>query len=245
MLTITSSQNPTIKLIRSLTDKKRRLETGLFVAEGPKVLARAREQGWEPRYLLSTTQPEPWGNAVLMRVEEKLMASLSAQTNPPSLLGVFDQKLALDVEPRGVWLALEDLRDPGNLGTIIRTADAFGATGIILVGSACDPFSPDCVRATMGSIFAIPIVKHSREAFLDLLRSWPGESVGTSLTATSSFRQSYKGPLLVVMGSEGSGLSQDTAGSCAKLVHIPMRGGAQSLNVAVAAGLMLFEIQKP
>ena len=134
---------------------------------------RGRE-GWEPDYLLSTTHAEPWGKAALMRVDEKMMASVSAQKNPPREIGVFRQRWADGVTPLGTWIALEDMRDPGNLGTIIRTADAAGASGVILVGQSCDPFAPDGVRATMGSIFGVPLVRMSLSAFLDLCRDLAG-----------------------------------------------------------------------
>lgn len=244
MLTITSPHNPTLKLIRSLAEKKHRQEHGLFVAEGSNVLARAREQGWEPEYLLTTTSAEPWGKAALMRVDEKIMGQVSAQKNPPGVIGVFRQRWGA-VKPEGLWVALEDMRDPGNLGTIIRTSDAAGVQGIILAGQSCDPFSPDCVRATMGSIFAMPLVRLEQKPFLDLLRQWPGESVGTHLKATESYRRSYKAPTLLVMGSEGKGLSEEASAACSTLVRIPMKGGAESLNVAIATGLMLFEAQRP
>jgi TrmH family RNA methyltransferase len=245
MLIITSSQNPTIKLIRSLAEKKHRQEHGLFVGEGDNVLERGRAEGWEPVYLLTTAHPEAWGQAALMQVDEKIMASISAQNNPPRQLGVFRQRLASTVSPQGVWVALEDMRDPGNLGTIIRTADAAGASGVILAGQSCDPFSPDCVRATMGSIFGVPLVKMDTIGFLDLCREWPGDVVGTHLRATENYRRSYGSPALVVMGSEGRGLSDAAANACSTLVRIPMRGGAESLNVAVATALMLYEVIKP
>jgi TrmH family RNA methyltransferase len=243
MLTITSPHNPTIKLIRSLAEKRHRQEAGLFVAEGEKVLDRARQEGWEPVYLLATSHAEPWGKASLMRVDEKIMGQISAQKNPPEVIGVFRQRWG-EVKPEGTWVALEDMRDPGNLGTIIRTADAAGAQGVVLAGQSCDPYSPDCVRATMGSIFAMPLVKLEQTPFLDLIKAWPGESVGTQMKAKESYRRSYASPTLLVMGSEGKGLSDDAAAACSTLVAIPMKGGAESLNVAIATGLMLFEAHK-
>jgi len=243
MLHITSPHNATIKLIRSLAEKKHRQEAGLFVAEGQKVLARAKAAGWEPAYLLTTTQAEPWGKAALMKVDEKIMGSISAQNNPPEQIGVFRQRWVEAVKPEGTWVALEDMRDPGNLGTIIRTADAAGASGIILAGQSCDPYAPDGVRATMGSIFGVPLVRMEQKAFVSLLRQWPGESVGTHLKATESYRRTYRAPTLLVMGSEGKGLSEEASAACSTLVRIPMKGGAESLNVAIATGLMLFEAQ--
>ncbi|WP_245414667.1 TrmH family RNA methyltransferase [Aestuariivirga litoralis] len=244
MLIVSSAQNPTIKLIRSLADKKHRQEHGLFVAEGSQVLDRARQEGWELVYLLTTGQAAPWGKAALIQVDERVMGQVSAQKNPPEQIGVFRQRWAETVTPTGVWLALEDMRDPGNLGTIIRTADAAGASGVILAGQSCDPWGPDCVRATMGSIFGMPLVRMDQKGFLSLLKDWPGESVGTHLKATETYRRAYGTPSLLVMGSEGKGLSEEAAAACSTLVRIPMKGAAESLNVAIATGLMLFEAQK-
>lgn len=240
---ITSAQNPTIKLIRSLAEKKHRQEHQLFVAEGRQVLERARQEGWEPAYLLSTGHAEPWGRAALIQIDERVMGQVSAQKNPPDQIGVFRQHWADSLKPEGVWLALEDMRDPGNLGTIIRTADAAGASGVILAGQSCDPWAGDCVRATMGSIFGVKLVRMEQPDFLSLIRTWPGESVGTHLKATESYRGSYARPTLLVMGSEGRGLSDEASAACSRLVRIPMKGGAESLNVAIATGLMLFEAQ--
>lgn len=244
MPVIASPQNPAIKLIRSLGQKKYRQETGLFVAEGEKVLARARSCGWTPETLAHVGPAAPWGGARLLEVTPEIMASLSSQNNPPSQLGVFKQHWHEQVLPEGLWLALEDMRDPGNLGAIIRTADAAGAEGIILAGQCCDPWGSDCVRATMGSIFAVPLLRMTVPALAGLCQTWPGESVGSHLQATADFRTEYLAPTLIVMGSEGHGLSDELAAACSKLVRIPMRGGAESLNVAVATALMLYEVDR-
>ena len=242
---ISSLQNPAIKLIRSLANKKYRDEARLFVAEGEKVLHRAYSLGWAPETLVSTGAVSPWGDARLLEVTSEVMASLSAQNNSLPMLGVFRQKWQENVEPAGLWLALEEMRDPGNLGTIIRTADAVGAIGVILAGQSCDPWSQECVRATMGSIFAVPLVRMPVPALIDLCQSWHGETVGTHLQGTEDFRRAYRDPAIIIMGSEGRGLSDALAKACSTLVRIPMREGPDSLNVAVAAGLMLFEVRRP
>lgn len=241
---VTSVHNPTIKLIRSLKEKKFRTQSGLFVAEGEMVLARAKTEGWEPEFLVSTEWVEPWGTAQLVTVSPKVMGLLSAQYNPPPVLGVFGQRWHREARPDGLWLALEDIRDPGNLGTMLRTADAVSARGVILGGDSCDPWGPDCVRASMGSIFGVPLVRMDTPALISLCKSWPGDAVGTHLQATEDFRRRYADPVLLVMGSEGTGLSSGLAAACRHLVRIPMKGDAQSLNVAVATGIMLYEIVK-
>ena len=245
MVPVTSLQNPTIKLIRSLSEKKFRQESGLFLAAGWDMLDRARKEGWVPEHLLSTEPISAWGETQPLLVSEKIMASLSGQSNALTVVAAFKQRYAGEITPQGAWVALEDMRDPGNLGTIIRTADAVAASGIILVGQSCDPFSRDCVRATTGSIFGVPLVRMEAEAFIALCKSWPGDVVGTHLKATEDFRRTYKSPALLVMGSERRGLSDELAEACRTLVRIPMPGGAESLNVATATALMLYEAVKP
>ena len=244
MLSIKSPQNPAIKLIRALSEKKFRQESGLFVAEGWEMLERARSQGWVPEHLISTEPISRWGDTQPIYVTEKIMEGLSGQNNPQSALATFKQRFAANVGPHGVWVGLEDMRDPGNLGTIIRTVDATGAAGVILLGQSCDPYSRECVRASTGSIFAVPLVKMETAEFIAVIKSWKGDVVGTHLKATEDFRRNYNQSTLLVMGSEGRGLSDGLTEACKALVRIPMKGSAESLNVATATALMLYEIQK-
>jgi len=260
---ITSLQNPTIKAVRALEMRKVRRETGLFVAEGASVLVTARDHGWRPKTLLY--QPEAadgqihgqlvrWARqsgAEILEVSEAVLAKVASKENPQSMLAVFQQAWHTlpeprEVKPDAVWVALEEIRDPGNLGTIIRTADAVGAGGIILIGTSCDPYSREAVRASMGSIFAVPLAKIDRDGFLSWRQTWPGEVVGTHLAATEDFRAvSYRGPTLLVMGSEGPGLSDALTEACDRLVKIPMAGKLDSLNLAVATALTLYQIRGP
>ncbi len=242
MLPITSLQNPHIKLIRSLDDKKYRREHGLFVSEGIAMLERSLNLGWKPELFVSTKPNRLWDDVSPFVVSEKIMAEISAQNNPHEVLATFKQRWQTRPGKDGLWLALEDIRDAGNLGTIIRTADAAGAAGIILVGDCCDPYAPECVRATTGSIFAVPLVKMPTAQFVEFLGGWQGESVGTSMGAKVSYRRTYKSPILVVMGSESRGLTSPVSQACKSLVSIPMREGVESLNVATATALMLFEV---
>lgn len=241
MLPISSAQNPTIKLIRSLDDKKGRREANLFVAEGLAMLERAEGLGWQPEYLVATKPTYMFDGLRPLIVTDKLMAELSAQNNPHDVLAVFKQRFQPHAAKEGLWLALEEIRDPGNLGTILRTADGAGASGIILVGDCCDPYSPEAVRASTGSIFAMPIVKMSVAALADLARGWPGTVVGTASNAKSDFRVPVKCPALIVLGNESRGLSDEATTACKTLVRIPMRKGVESLNVATAAALMLYQ----
>jgi RNA methyltransferase, TrmH family len=260
---VTSLQNERVKLVRSLDMKKTRRETGLFVAEGASVLATARDAGWVPEILLFLADSAPSGmarqllgwaeqaGAECLEVSPAVLAKVAAKDNPQTMLAVFAQRwadapAAPQVAGDALWLALETVRDPGNLGTIIRTADAVGAGGIVLIGSTVDPYSREAVRASMGSIFNVPLVRMAGEEFPALAKGWRGDIVGTHLSASEDFRaQPYRSPALLVMGSEGPGLSPALAAACTRLVKIPMAGRLDSLNLAVATALMLYEIRRP
>jgi TrmH family RNA methyltransferase len=256
---VTSLTNDRIKAIRALEMRKARKESGLFVAEGASILVTARDAGFVPTSLVyqvgSAGSPVArslvgWALAAgadVLEVSEAVLAKLSSKENPQTMLGVFRQRwaeLPRKAAADDCWLALEEVRDPGNLGTIIRTVDAVGARGVILIGNACDPYSREAVRATMGSVFAVPLVKASREAFLAWRADWRGDVVGTHLEAREDFRHAaYKGPVLLVMGSEGPGLSDSLTRACSRLVKIPMAGKLDSLNLAVATALTLYQIR--
>lgn len=258
---ITSLQNERVKAIRALEMRKERKETGLFVAEGASILITAREHGFVPKTLVfrgADSGPArglvTWAlkeGVECLEVSEAVLAKLAAKDNPQSMLAVFKQRWGALPAPEtcaraDVWVALEEVRDPGNLGTIIRTVDAVGAKGVILIGQSCDPYSRECVRATMGSIFAVPLIRTTREAFLDWRHGWRGAIIGTHLSAESDFRKvAYEGPVLLLMGSEGPGLSPALSEACTRLVKIPMAGQLDSLNLAVATALVLYQIRGP
>jgi TrmH family RNA methyltransferase len=259
VLAITSLANPLVKEIRGLALPKNRKLSGQFVAEGLKLVADAIDAGWIVRTLvhasrvadeklvarLSATTHARGGRVVA--VSEAVLAKMTRRDNPQTVIGVFEQRLipAGQIRPRpdAVWVALESVRDPGNLGTIIRTVDAVGGDGVILVGDTVDPFSLEAVRATMGSIFHVPLARAIRAEFAALAERWPGLVVGTHLAAAEDYRAlAYRPPVLLVMGIEQSGLTPETAALCRALAKIPMAGRADSLNLAVATGVMLFEI---
>ncbi len=259
---ITSLQNERVKLIRSLDMRKVRRETGLFVAEGASVLVTARDAGWKPKMLVflagSATsgiarELLDWAQAAgaeCLEVSEAVLGKLAAKDNPQTMLGVFAQRrlrapVFESVPADGLWIALEGIRDPGNLGTIIRTADAVGAVGVALIGNCVDAYARETVRATMGSIFNVPLVRMTLDECLPWVARWAGDVVGTHLSATEDFRRrGYRAPALLLMGSEGPGLSAELSAACTRLVKIPMVGRLDSLNLAVATGLVLYEIAK-
>ncbi|MBM3514118.1 MAG: RNA methyltransferase [Alphaproteobacteria bacterium] len=260
LVRITSLQNALVKHARSLDRRKERKESGQFIAEGVKVIATARDRGWTPDTLFVADSEGKAGmvpslidwarqaGAQCVSINDKLAEALSARDNPQALIGVFRQRWAsLPAKPTKdeVWVALEEIRDPGNLGTIIRTIDAVGAQGVILIGTCCDPFARDAVRASMGSIFSVPLILTTRIDFLTWCSGWPGEIVATHLKTATDYRRTYPAPTLLVMGSEGPGLSDELARTASCRVRIPMANdAADSLNLAVATGVMLYEIQR-
>jgi TrmH family RNA methyltransferase len=250
---ITSLANPAVKAVRGLHMRKARQESGLFLVEGLKAVAEAVDLGRAPRILLhgaaAASHPMLVRAAAMadetLEVSEAILAKISRRDNPQAVLGVFEQVFidldALNPGAARCWVALEAVRDPGNLGTTVRTVDAAGGGGVILVGDCCDPYSVEAVRATMGSIFAVPIARTGPAEFLAWRAQWPGSVVGTLLTAETDFRAApYRDPTLILMGNEQAGLSATLAAACDVTVKIPMRGRADSLNLAVATGVMIY-----
>ncbi len=254
---VTSLANPTVKAVRALHLRKERDESGLFVAEGLKNVTEGVETGHAPRILLygrdagdhpllkqamAATQA---ARGEVIEVTQDILAKVSRRDNPQAVVGVFAQRYRpLDeVIPQHApcFVALHRVRDPGNLGTIVRTADAAGCGGVILVGECCDPYSVEAVRATMGSIFAVPLTRASEAEFAAWIEHWPGSLVGALLSATVDHRAAdYQKPAMILMGNEQQGLPPEMAALCDVAVKIPMRGRADSLNLSVATGIMIY-----
>lgn len=255
---ITSLTNPTVKAVRALHMRSARTESGRFLVEGLRSVTEAVEQGRRPVTLLHgpAVADHPLvrraraASRDTLEVSEAILAKISRRENPQMVLGVFEQALtaldALDPPSATCWVALENVRDPGNLGTILRTADAAGCGGVILVGECCDPYSVEAVRATMGSIFATPLAETNVRDFLAWRERWPGAVIGTHLDAEADFRKApYRSPNLLLMGNEQAGLSAELASACDLTVKIPMRGRADSLNLAVATAIMIYAVTTP
>lgn len=259
---VTSLANPIIKDIKALSLKKARDESRTFMAEGLKLVIDALDRGWTIRTLVyaKAGKGKPLvekvaartvaAGGLVLEVSEKVMSSITRRENPQMVAAVFEQRWTAlkDVQPKGseTWIALDRVRDPGNLGTIIRTADATGASGVILVGDCTDPFSMETVRATMGSMFALPLVKTTPVDFLKWKKSVDARLVATHLAGAVDYRTiDYKSkPVILMMGNEQSGLPDELAQAADKLARIPQVGMADSLNLAVATGVMLFEVRR-
>ncbi|QEE46204.1 RNA methyltransferase [Rhizobium sp. WL3] len=259
---VTSLANPIIKDIKALSQKKSRDESRTFLAEGLKLVIDALDRGWTIRTLVyaKAGKGKPLvekvaartvaAGGLVLEVSEKVMSSITRRDNPQMVAAVFEQRWTplKDIQPKGseTWIALDRVRDPGNLGTIIRTADAAGASGVILVGDCTDPFSMETVRATMGSMFALPLVKTTPADFLKWKKSVDARLVATHLAGAVDYRTiDYRSkPVILMMGNEQSGLPDELAQAADKLARIPQVGMADSLNLAVATGVMLFEVRR-
>ena len=259
---VTSLANPIIKDIKALSQKKSRDESRTFLAEGLKLVIDALDRGWTIHTLVyaKAGKGKPLvekvaartvaAGGLVLEVSEKVMSSITRRDNPQMVAAVFEQRWTplKDIQPKGseTWIALDRVRDPGNLGTIIRTADAAGASGVILVGDCTDPFSMETVRATMGSMFALPLVKTTPADFLKWKKSVDARLVATHLAGAVDYRTiDYKSkPVILMMGNEQSGLPDELATAADKLARIPQVGMADSLNLAVATGVMLFEVRR-
>lgn len=253
---VTSLANPLVKDIRALALKKHRDESGLFVAEGQKLVRDALDGGW-PIHVLAYAAASAGDREIgalaaatkaaggtVLEASASVMEKITRRENFQNVVGVFRQRFAPErlVGRDGIWVALDRVRDPGNLGTIVRTADAAGIHGVALVGASADPFSLEAVRATMGSIFHVPLARTSEDGLIQAAKRHGARLVGTHLSGAIDYREAdYRPPLILLMGNEQQGLTETLAAACDELVRIPMRGKADSLNLAVSTGLVVYE----
>lgn len=260
---ITGFSNPTVKFLRSLREKKHRKAAGKFLAEGLRLLTDARECGHVPEMLVMSTARDP--HPLLEELERAVSASggeviettpdilskITGKSNPQGVAGVFgefDTSLgSLQRNAAPIWLVAQDLRDPGNLGTMLRTGDAVGAGGLILIDDCADPFSVEAVRASMGAIFTQRVARARWTEFLPWLRGPDGgangQLVAASLRDAVPYRRApYAAPCFILVGNESQGLPEDYEMACDLRVTMPMRGRADSLNAAVAGAVLAYEV---
>jgi TrmH family RNA methyltransferase len=256
---ITGFSNPLVKQVRGLRDKKNRRAEGLFLAEGLRILTEALDAGIPPKMLWHA--PEGGAHPLVQKLAREteatggevfvtstdILSKLSGKDNPGAVIGVYPEMLtpltALDRATSGIWLVAERLRDPGNLGTILRTGDAVGAGGLILIDDCTDPFSVEAVRASMGAIFTQKVATARWPEFVSWLRSAPGQLVGTSLNTDNDYQDPrYEAPTFLLIGNESQGLPEVYEKECDLLVKMPMMGKADSLNAAMATAVMAYEV---
>jgi RNA methyltransferase, TrmH family len=255
---ITSTNNEAIKLIRSLQHRKFRDATGLLYVEGLRPFVESLDLANDLETLLVTPSllNEDMRRIVhrcqshgirILEVAEPILRALSGRDKPEGLAAVVRQHWdSLDaLQPShsdSFWIALQSIREPRNIGAILRVSDAVGAEGIILLDDSADPYSPMAVRASTGAVFSQRLVRSSFAAFKGWLKLHSCPCIGTSPEADTEYRDlMYPRPMVLLMGSERAGLSAEQKSICDALVQIPMVGRVKSLNVAVAAGILLYE----
>ena len=256
---ITSVSNPKIKFIKGLLLRKNRIDSGLFLAEGMRLCKQAISSGWIPKYVIFNSEDEAVkdtkliidecieNNGYVLKVSLKILSKISRKENPQTILCVFERKFEevknVDEGSSLAWVVLDRIRDSGNLGTIIRTCDATGVNGLILIDDCCDPFSPETVRASMGAIFAIKIILMRHEEFLDWIVNKDNKVVGTTLSASTIYTDINWGETpILLMGNEQSGITEELEGKTDINIKMPMKGSSDSLNLSVSTGVFLYEI---
>ena len=260
--TITGFSNPLVKFLRSLREKKHRKREKRFLAEGLRLLTDARESGILPETLVMATHrpAHPLLDALeadvfaaggdIVEMDEDILAKVTGKANPQMVAGVFaefDTALtSIDRRAAPIWLVAQAIRDPGNLGTMLRTGDAVGAGGLILIDDCADPFSVEAVRASMGAIFTQKLAQASWDDFIAWLRDAkqvPGQLVAASLRDPMDYRAApYSAPCFLLIGNESQGLPQDYEDACDLRVTMPMLGRADSLNAAIAGAVLAYEV---
>jgi TrmH family RNA methyltransferase len=256
---ITSTANPVIKSIRKLADRKERHQTGLFFIEGLKIVGEAVDKNWSVQTLIYAPEllTSLFGQQLVekmkgqgiapLEVTADVFRSLSAKDGPQGIGAVVQQRMKrldeVHIRPGDAWIALDAVQDPGNLGTILRSSDAAGSRGVLLMDQSTDPFDPAAVRASMGAIFSQQLVKTSLAEFAAWKKREAVFVVGTSDKARQDYHKFvYPGAVVVLMGSERQGLQEAHFALCDAVVAIPMMGESDSLNLAVATSLILYEI---
>ena len=256
---ITGFSNPTVKALRALREKKHRKASGRFLAEGLRLLTDARECGHVPETLVLADRRDPHpllsaleaavesGGGEVIETTPDILSKITGKDNPQAVAGVFaefDTSLgALDRSRSDIWLVAQALRDPGNLGTMLRTGDAIGAGGVILIDDCADPFSVEAVRASMGAVFTQSIALARWDEFESWLRAGTGQLVAASLRDAQPYRSApYAAPCFVMVGNESRGLPEEYEMAYDLRVTIPMKGRADSLNAAVAAAVLGYEV---
>jgi RNA methyltransferase, TrmH family len=253
---ITSSANPLIKQVRALRQKKARDESGLFLVEGILHVGEAAEAGWEFETLLYCPErlKSEFGRQLVEKlvhdgvrcqpVSESAFESFSEKENPQGIAALLHQKRRelSKIASFKLAVAIVAPQDPGNVGTILRTLDAVGADGLILLDGGADPYHPSAVRASMGTLFWKPFFSATFPEFVEWTQKGGCRRIGTSAHATTDYRQMHLDarPTVLLLGSEQKGLLPEQLAACDELIALPMRGRATSLNLAVAAGVFLY-----
>jgi len=251
---ITSKDNSVIKEIRKIKDKKYRAEKGLFIVEGFRFLEEALRSSFQVESIFFSESGLDKFNKLdldkdirkdtkLYLVSENIFKAIGSTDNPQGVLALVRNRA--EHEPivlNGTYVLVDKVQDPGNLGTIIRTAHAAACNGVILTKGTVDVYNEKTLRSTMGSIFNIPIIEDKDLSFIRELMSKGYKLVCSSLDTDYNFYDiDFSDNLIISVGNEGNGISKELYDICDIKVKIPMPGGAESLNAAVATSIMIYE----
>lgn len=254
---ITSKANPQVKAMRALRNKRDRDRAGVFFAEGERLVFEALRAGAVietlvvvPERLRTQAQRDIAGKAraagaQVVEVSVEVYDSLSFRGDPESMGAVVRQRHdELPPSPSGelCWIAVHEIRHPGNLGTLVRTCDAVGGAGVILSGVSTDAYHPIAVRGSLGAIFSQRIVQTTQADLARWVKGYGARVVGTSPSGNVDYRAAdYTAPVVVLTGNERSGLTGEQLAMCDEVVRIPMAGVVDSLNLSIATALVLYE----
>jgi TrmH family RNA methyltransferase len=253
---ITSRHNPKVQLVRKLQDQvKVRREQQAFVIEGVRLAEEALRSGWTAQQVFFTPQLNVRGSVVVEafaaqgvpceQVSEAVMKALSQTETPQGLVVTLNQQI-LPLPPAASFLlVLDGLRDPGNLGTILRTAAAAGVEGVLMAPGCVDAWSPKVLRSAMGAHFRLPMLGQNWQEIQHVINSSPSHLtvyLADSAAGTSYTQVDFCSPLALIVGGEAAGAGNEATSLADMKVHIPMPGGSESLNAAIATGVLLFEV---
>lgn len=238
---ITSAKNEKYKFIKSLLTKKGRDENGLYTVEGRKSVEDALLSGAKVRYIVKASDymEDVATDTEVITVKTEIFAGLCDTKTPQGILAVIEKNSNTDFSKKGRYVYCDRIRDPGNLGTIIRTADAAGFS-VLLSEECCELYSPKTVRASMGSFFHTDV--YEGISYEELKNSGLHLIAGALSDKSKDFKTAnYTDSIAVIVGNEANGVSDELLGMCDELVIIPILGRAESLNAGVAAALLMYE----
>ncbi len=259
---ISSAANPLVKRVRALGDRKRRRREGAFVVQGIQPVWQAVEAGADVEVLLVAPEllrhrgardmvdAQAAAGVPVARLTGELFSRIADRDGPTGLAAIIRAAPtpldALPVPEDALLVALHSAGNPGNVGTIMRTASAAGAAGVVLIGPSADPYDPVAVKASMGALFSVSVAQvESAGEFLGWAAARGVTVAATSARASVSYWDAdWRLPAALLLGSEGAGLPDDVLAAAGLRVAIPMTGTAESLNLAVAAGILLYEVRR-
>ncbi|MCR4556827.1 MAG: RNA methyltransferase [Saccharofermentans sp.] len=251
---ITSRDNPNVKRIAKLTKRENARNEGVIFLEGTRLCEEALSSGQAALEVIVSEDRIEWAKKYTPDVEplvlsQSVFTKISRTVNPQGVaLLIKEPELSSSIpsKPDGkdIYVVLENTQDPGNLGTIIRMADAFGLTAVIIGPTTCDPYNDKVIRATMGSVWHIPVVRKTMEECFDHFDKAGIQTLAMHLKGSALNVEELSLPCAYFIGNEGDGLTGSTTSQCSKLIKIPMHGKAESLNAAVAASVIGYELSK-